>query len=604
MRIAALMIPLAFSPWTFDHFGTPKMVVFLLFIPFLLGMVWRNRSHLTSLPVFILYSGAFFVLIHLFQAGRSFPQIEIFFGSYGQSESLLVTLGLFLFFLAAAMVLGHNAARRKLYETLFVAAFFTSIYACCQYFVEDPLTTARLHRVESLFGDPNSLAIFLVLCIPLLLWLFRTETVVWRKVFLWSGIFISLVALVLTFSRTGWLGLSASLLLIIGIGGCRWQQNKHFLLFMVVTVSLSILTGMGLVQLHPEPAADYRVVERLASIPAGQDSGRSLIWSVAWRIFFDSPIFGHGTGSLVYTFHRFQNQAAVAFWGADRDIRQTHNEYLHILATQGMVGLIAWLGFLAAIGYYGVRFVDKDNLLGSDRLFILAACVGYLICMGLAYPLIHYSFLFWIYLGILAGTRQPALTPLHKRPPLSVHYFIALLLTGLWTILPLRILQADIDYQKGFKQGKRLQYAAALTNYKKAVVLTPWVYQYRHRYALILYRAARREKDPVRLRSALDSAYQEALSVHRAFPEQYRTLFLLGRIAEHGQFENIAVQHYLKTLGLYPNNYLVYARLAGIHVRAGRINEARQALMKGLSIAPKQMAAVIQSDLSLSKLLK
>jgi O-antigen ligase len=62
-------------------------------------------------------------------------------------------------------------------------------------------------------------------------------------------------------------------------------------------------------------------------------SGRTPVWSAAWRLFLDAPVLGHGP-------HTF---------GVFSKIPYVHNLYLEVLAEQGILGFAA-LGVLIAYG--------------------------------------------------------------------------------------------------------------------------------------------------------------------------------------------------------------------------------------------------------------
>ncbi len=69
---------------------------------------------------------------------------------------------------------------------------------------------------------------------------------------------------------------------------------------------------------------------------------RLYIWETAWHAFLEKPIIGHGPGNFKgLTYHSMLRDN----YEVDTNIHgHAHNEYLHALATKGLVGFITLLG--------------------------------------------------------------------------------------------------------------------------------------------------------------------------------------------------------------------------------------------------------------------
>jgi O-antigen ligase len=69
---------------------------------------------------------------------------------------------------------------------------------------------------------------------------------------------------------------------------------------------------------------------------------RLYIWETAWHDFLKKPIIGHGPGNFKgLTYHSLLRDN----YQTEKNIHShAHNEYLHALATKGLVGLITLLG--------------------------------------------------------------------------------------------------------------------------------------------------------------------------------------------------------------------------------------------------------------------
>jgi O-antigen ligase len=92
-------------------------------------------------------------------------------------------------------------------------------------------------------------------------------------------------------------------------------------------------------------------------------SGRSDIWSAAWRFFTEGPVFGHGLGSFTTTspniVEDFVTSAKYgpAQPGVAQPTSSAHNVILQVLAEGGVVGfaIVAWsVYFLLRASWHAV----------------------------------------------------------------------------------------------------------------------------------------------------------------------------------------------------------------------------------------------------------
>jgi len=89
-------------------------------------------------------------------------------------------------------------------------------------------------------------------------------------------------------------------------------------------------------------------------------SGRMEIQRLAYRLFLESPLFGHGIGS---------------FEVLGPGYREAHSMFFTILAEQGLVGMLCYYGLFAGLGWHLFRTTRRE---GQNRL-LLAALAAYLL---------------------------------------------------------------------------------------------------------------------------------------------------------------------------------------------------------------------------------
>ncbi|MEO0369667.1 MAG: O-antigen ligase family protein [Pseudomonadota bacterium] len=69
---------------------------------------------------------------------------------------------------------------------------------------------------------------------------------------------------------------------------------------------------------------------------------RSTQWLLSWKIFLNEPILGFGGGSYALVFQAYREHVELREVLFD----QAHNDFLHIMVEQGVIGLSLWLGVL------------------------------------------------------------------------------------------------------------------------------------------------------------------------------------------------------------------------------------------------------------------
>lgn len=133
-------------------------------------------------------------------------------------------------------------------------------------------------------------------------------------------------------------------------------RSRYTLIF--ITASLFLIICIDLLGSHI-------LLDKFLNLDINPASGRMHHWSVAFQMFLDEPLFGHG----LQTFN-------------DANITWAHNLYLEVLAEQGVVGLVILLALLcvSAAGLWKTRMstIREDSVvatgaLGSMLGFVLAS---------------------------------------------------------------------------------------------------------------------------------------------------------------------------------------------------------------------------------------
>ncbi|MFA6973944.1 MAG: O-antigen ligase family protein [Parcubacteria group bacterium] len=201
-------------------------------------------------------------------------------------------------------------------------------------------------RATATFPDPHMLAFYLGLLIPLALGLVLREGK--ERLFWTASLGLLVVADLLTFSRGGYLGLSAGISLLVILS---WNRlGRKYKISAIVLVCLT-----AIVLLIPNP-----VSQRFYSsfnFKEGSNQGRIATWQQAAGVIEDNPLMGVGIGNY---------PLAIKASADYREPIYAHNTYLDIAAETGSLNALVWIGLLVVVW---IKFYLKGR---KDPLFLMA----------------------------------------------------------------------------------------------------------------------------------------------------------------------------------------------------------------------------------------
>jgi probable O-glycosylation ligase (exosortase A-associated) len=189
------------------------------------------------------------------------------------------------------------------------------------------------HRVYgpagTFVGDNNDLALALNMALPLLLYLSKDEPRRWLKLLLRTTFIMSIVAIIFTYSRGGFLALAlVSFLLMI---------KAKYKSLAVITLGIGSLMAMWIV-----PA---KWGDRMNTIQTYEEDGSAMgrinAWKMAWNLALDRPLTGGG-------FETFTPQVFRIYAPNPDSVHDAHSNYFEMLGEQGFIGLGLYLLLIAS----------------------------------------------------------------------------------------------------------------------------------------------------------------------------------------------------------------------------------------------------------------
>jgi O-antigen ligase len=238
-------------------------------------------------------------------------------------------------------------------------------------------------------GQKNVLGMFLAMLAPLA---FRelVEADSWSKRILALNAFtVIAVALILSQSRSAWLGATiAGVVLLFG----RYRPNLRVA---IAGISVTLIAGV--------------LIAGLTIFTPHQQERRPDIWLDTLSLIASRPVVGYGPDNFGLVYPRFQTKEL-----GTQQVDKAHAEVLQVAATQGLIGLAAYLLLIAAfvrafwraptlpspasgggkLPRGGARFPR-----GEGKLFavaVLAALAAYQVALQLNFTALGAALPFWV----------------------------------------------------------------------------------------------------------------------------------------------------------------------------------------------------------------
>jgi O-antigen ligase len=242
------------------------------------------------------------------------------------------------------------------------------------------LAAGRIEGYRSgLMGNPNDLALTLSLVLPLTLALIAGTRRLGPRLLLVSLAALSVVAVILTFSRAGFVTLAV----VLGGSAWRFARRSHAA---VATVLLLALAAAAFL-----PGGYVDRVSTLADFEADPTGSATLRWNdmlAATRYVAAHPIVGAGLGMDMLAL----NQARGERWSV------VHNVYLQHAVDLGVPGAALFVALLVAAIRAAGRARQRRDPLGHLAAGAEIALVAFAVA-AVSYP-VAYHFYFYVLAGL------------------------------------------------------------------------------------------------------------------------------------------------------------------------------------------------------------
>jgi O-antigen ligase len=388
--VSATDVPAERQVFWLAHRGLPVAVVLVI----VLGSISRvDQRRLPRLGWPELMMAGYVVASFLSIAYTSDERVAVAYLLY---DRVVVPMCLYL---AVRLLQPDEGSLRRLLPVVLFVLLSQSLIGILSWVAPASLPSSWLvqvgERTAGSFNDPDVFGTTVVLCGLLLLHVGlsaarRPLDRIWPLLaFSWA-----LLMVFLTFSRGNWL---AGLVVLAGVLYVHRRHAKSVLSFLAVVLVVLLASGMLTTQVE-------FAQERLASESAEESALVRLPVAVAAvRMFEAEPLTGWGYGN----FDRFSRpyQARVSDLVSPEKPHASHNLFLTILAEQGIVGLVLFIGPMLI--WLGRSRASLPNMLIHQRRLVATlwlAIVAYVIVNNFSVMKVPFGLgLWWLTLGLIAS---------------------------------------------------------------------------------------------------------------------------------------------------------------------------------------------------------
>lgn len=644
-------VPLLFCYSSFSIYELTKLtfvqiITLILFFTLIIKIITEEKVvynlNLLNFPIFI-----FTLILFISTIFSVNPTISIL-GCYWRFQGLST----FLTYIILYVIIITNFKKREQIEKVILitlsSALIVSIYGILRYFGIDFFIgmgdILKGRQAYSTFGNPNYLASYLCMIIPLILSLFILHSSRYVKILFGTFLIVFYICLILTFSRSGWTSsLISSFFVLLLMGRKVIFQNKIYLLSLLIILFITtmIFSKYKSIIAGESVSLGERAIS-IKNIGYPSIEQRLRIWDKTLYIIRNHILTGIGLDTFEYVFHKYGNFEFQKFQykiskGKEIYVDRAHNEILDISTSLGIFGLFIYLWVIIMLFKKIIKEISKRKNNYELSIGLISAILSILIQNQFNFHTVTTGMLFWLFIGMnislvshAENFREKKLQIINKvKLPI---YFFSILFFLVISSLIIRYFIADCYYFRGYRFCKRNSFDDAIPFLKKSVKLFPWQEFYRIDLGKVYFVKAEQEQDFHKKEYLLDKSIEEYNKAKILNPLNFSVYYELGRVYLHytktidgtklddaidsfkhslnlcpynisylfelgvvyleGRMWGEAISTYKEVIEIFPNDARAYVNLAYAYSKIGRKEDAEKELLIALKIEPDNKNAL------------
>ncbi|MEW6006913.1 MAG: O-antigen ligase family protein, partial [bacterium] len=470
----------------------------------------------------------------------------------------------------------------------------SGIYAIFQYQGMDFFFPEREGggRVISFMGNPIFAATYLVMSffITLCLYFHYQGIVSWFFLVASSIIYI---ASFMAQSRGPFLGFIFSYLVFCFTFLFLRKNNKKFLISLIIVAIITIISNFSFNSIIGRFFGEITRLENAQIEIKGSAGVRLAIWRDVLRNVLKKPLFGTGPDTMPISYPKYRTLDTVRKVGVYATAESTHNEFLDILATSGILGLFTYLWIIFVFVFLSIKalltFQDKWLIAG-----ISLSWLSYIASNQFAFGVHSTSLLFWVLTGSVAIFYKPKQQkkPFLKRIPQSKIFFVFLIsiITMIFLFFLSKPYRADMLYRVVYDIRDKKPLEDVIKAALDVLRVYPYDVQYLQELNSLYLTAAQSGKDTKIMLSKTRDIAKKLIFVNPNSDIGY-TVLAISYYLEGGQMDRV-IENYKKAIELNPYSVDSHCNLGQTYQREGMFKEAKIEYKKALEADPECERAI------------
>lgn len=509
-----------------------------------------------------------------------------------------------LFYLLLASNCYRANDRSILLITLMVLATGESVYAIWQIATKAelvlgaPRPTQYFNRGSGTYLCPNHLAGFLEMTWGLLLAniVFRraakgsVQRSALQKVFLAYVALVTLVGIVVSLSRGGWIATLAALLVLLFWGDWRSGMFKRRLIAVAVGVSLFglLLWNIRPVQSYIQQTFKSQDGKKPIELQDPTLGDRTVMSGATLSIIKDNLWLGTGPNTWQWFYPKYRHPSDQTH--AD----YAHNDVLNLTSDYGIVGLILVLWALAAF-YWHAAVLARNKSSSEKRCWAIGSVLGVTAILvhswvdfNMHIPANALLFITLMGMTVAMDDTNDRWRRIELKRPSRYALAVVLLLFcffGMKSIIPTYV--GDHYNNLGREYKRSLQWDRALQYFEQAISWDPKFPEPHEKMGVIYRTQARFRINPTKHQERLQLAQKAIVAFKKSLqlnPYQSGVLLELADAYEMAEDDDSALKTYERALAIDPNSAINYFCLGRFYRRLEKDDLAQAAFEKSKAL--------------------
>ncbi|HJQ09652.1 MAG TPA: O-antigen ligase family protein [Gemmatimonadaceae bacterium] len=494
LLLMSLLVPLIVGSGFFFPYVVPRNIYFRVVVELgvsalVLAVCFSGKTiDLRGEPIF--WALLAFVAASFVSALFSPARMHSLFGDFERMGGVWAWLHLLLFFLLLRTLRDEDWS--WILNGVVVVSVIIGVYAIIEHgqLVAAHWSDGLVAPSSATLGNAGLMAAYLLVAMGVALYL-ASNNRSYRLLYTAAAL-VGLVALIYAQNRSAFVGL------VLGavVGGVIYSMcavaSRYRLVVPAIGLSLGIAIVGGVVMLRQSPNSALGrimpdVVYRLTlTNPRENGDNREMQWRAAWEGFQDRPLTGWGpeNHNLAWSAHFDPRIYAI-----DTDVfDRTHNEFLEVIATGGLIGIVAFAAVWVAIAMTLGRAYRCGRLTPAALGILSGLQVSYAVYLFFWFFDLN-STMLWILIAALIASRgtvgsivlEPTTSDIHvpvRKPAVAAAVLAVLVAALVWEgYVPLRADRAlaRIDSSQGSIASTAAQYELLSRSRAHQTAHTPMV---------------------------------------------------------------------------------------------------------------------------------